>query len=150
MRVRVLLFAIALVIGVATPAALARGASETGAVRGEWQRAALLEYFGPPAALCAQLTPADRRALSHSWASRPMTCRKAARSMMYQLRHCTSAHGYSPSQWRNGVRESLALLKVHILSAGSARVTDPLLEHETLVRGAHGWLFSSGWPPVEC
>lgn len=69
---------------------------------------------------------------------------------MRLLRHCTSSNGYSPSQWRNAVRASMALLNVRVLSSESARVTDPLLEQETLVRGGHGWLFSRGWPPVEC
>jgi hypothetical protein len=49
MSVRVLLVVIAIVIGAVTPAALARGTSEVGAVRAEYQRTALLEYFGPPA-----------------------------------------------------------------------------------------------------
>jgi hypothetical protein len=44
----------------------------------------------------------------------------------------------------------MALLKVRILSSTSAQVTDPLLDHDTLVRSGHGWLFSHGWPPVEC
>jgi hypothetical protein len=70
--------------------------------------------------------------------------------MMRLLRHCTSSSGYSPSQWRNAVRASMALLKVRIVSSTVGRVTDPLLEHETLVRRDHRWLFSRGWPPVEC
>jgi hypothetical protein len=44
----------------------------------------------------------------------------------------------------------MVLLKVHILSSRAARVTDPLLDQETLVRGGQGWLFSRGWPPVGC
>jgi hypothetical protein len=70
--------------------------------------------------------------------------------MMGVLRHCTSSNGYTPSQWRNAVRESVALVKVHIVSSRAAQVTDPLLDHETLVRDGHRWLFSRSWPPVEC
>lgn len=149
-RVRTLVVALAIVIGAVAPAALARGTSDVGAVRAEWQRTALLEYFGPPAALCAQFTPADRFAYSHPRFFRPTTCVHAARNMMSLLRHCTSSNGYSPSQWRNAVRASMALLKVRVLSSRAARVTDPLLDQETLVRGGKGWLFSRGWPPVEC
>lgn len=148
MRVRVLFVAIAIVIGV-TPAALARGTSEIGAVRAEYQKTALLEYFGPTTRLCAQFTPAARRAFSRFFI-RPLTCVQTARKMMHLLRNCKSSDGFSPSQWRNGVRESMALVKVRVLSSKAARVTDPLYEHETVVRGAHGWLFSNGWPPVEC
>lgn len=150
MRIRILLVAVAIAIGVVTPTALASGTSELGAVRGEYQRTDLLEYFGPPAALCAQFTSADRQVFSRGWTARPTTCAGAARSVMHLLRHCTSAHGYTPSEWRRGVQESMALIRVHILSARSARVTDPLLEHEKLVRVGHRWRFASGWPSVEC
>ncbi len=150
MRIRILLVAVAIAIGVVTPTALARGTSELGAVRAEYQRVALLEYFGPPGTLCAQFTAADRQVFSRSWTARPATCVGAARSVMHLLRHCISAHGYTPSGWRNGVQQSMALLKVHILSARSARVTDPLLEHGTLVRVGHHWRFAKSWPSVEC
>jgi hypothetical protein len=60
----VLVVIIAIVIGAVTPAARARGTSEVGAVRAEYQKTALLEHFGPPAALCAQFTPADRSVFS--------------------------------------------------------------------------------------
>ncbi|MGH2883828.1 MAG: hypothetical protein ACRDPA_14220 [Solirubrobacteraceae bacterium] len=147
MRARVLCLAIAIVIGVVAPA-LARGTSEKGAVLAEYRKAALLEYFGPPTKLCAQFTSADRRAFSKFFI-RPMTCERTARKMMHLLRNCKSSDGFSPSQWRNGVRESLALVKVRILSSHAARVTDPLYEHEALVRHGHAWVFSRGWPPVE-
>jgi hypothetical protein len=138
-----------MVIGAVTPAALARGTSAVGAVRAEYQRTALLEYFGPPRSLCAQFTRADRTAFSRFFV-RPQTCVQAARGVMHLLRHCRSSNGFSPSQWRTGVQASMALLKVRILASSSARVTDPLLDHDTLVRSGHRWLFSHGWPPVEC
>jgi hypothetical protein len=75
---------------------------------------------------------------------------RTAQGVMHLLRHGISSNGFSPSQWRNGVQASVALLKVRILSSKSAQVTDPLLDHDTLVRSRHRWLFSHGWPPVEC
>jgi hypothetical protein len=149
MSVRVVVVVFAIGIGAATPAALARGTSEAGAVRAEYQRTALLEYFGPPTELCAQFTPADRSAFSRFFV-RPATCVHTARGVMHLLRHCTSSNGFSPSQWRHEVQASMALVKVRILSATTARVTDPLLDQDTLVRTGHRWLFSHGWSPVEC
>lgn len=150
MRARVLLLAIAILSGAVTPAALARGTSELGAVRAEYKKTALAEYFGSPAVFCAQLTPANRAFLTRQWVPRVKDCAGVDRNMMHVLRHCLSADGYSPSQWRNAVQSSLGLLKVHILSSRAVRITDPLLEHDTLVRGPRGWRFSSGYPPVEC
>jgi hypothetical protein len=150
MRVRTLAVAVAIGIGAVTPAALARGTSELGAVRAEYQKTALLEYFGPPSALCAQFTSADRRVFSHSFWRPTTTCMRAARNVMHLLRHCTSSDGFTPSGWRNEVRASLALVKVRIMSPRAARVTDPLYEHDTVVRIGHGWRFSRGWPEIEC
>jgi hypothetical protein len=149
MPVRVLLVVIAIVIGAVAPAAVARGASEVGAVRAEYQRTALLEYFGPPAAVCTQLTPADRSVFSRFFVRRE-TCLRTAHGVMHLLRHCTSSNGFSPSQWRNAVQASMALVKVRLLSSTSAQVTDPLLDRDTVVRSGHRWMFSHGWPPVEC
>jgi hypothetical protein len=149
MSVRVLVVVVAIAIGAVTPAPLARGASGVGAVRAEYQRTALLEYFGPPASLCAQFTPADRSAFSRFFI-RPATCAHTARGVMHLLRHCTSSRGFSPSQWRHEVQAGMALVKVRILSATTARVTDPLLDQDTLVRRGDRWVFSHGWPPVEC
>lgn len=44
----------------------------------------------------------------------------------------------------------MALVKVRILSPTAARVTDPLYEHDMVVRTRHGWRFSRGWPEIEC
>ena len=150
MRLRVLVVAIAIAVCAASPAAVAGATSEIGAVRAEYKRTALLEYFGPAAKLCAQFTAADRHALAGFPSGKAKSCARGARNMMHLLRHCTSSNGFSPSQWRNGVRESMPLVKVRILSPKTARVTDPLLEHDTLVRTGHRWRFSRGWPPVEC
>jgi hypothetical protein len=124
------------------------GSAAASAVRQAWGKLDLAFYFGPPAAICDRLTKADRRAFARAWLARD--CPAAARSEEHASRTCPSTGGYTPAQWRAGVRFNLAHLRVRILSATRARTVDPELTAETLVKSNGRWLFARGWPTVEC
>jgi hypothetical protein len=118
------------------------------AVREAWGKLDLAFYFGPPAAICAQMTKADRRAFARAWPA--PNCLAAARLQEQESRTCPSTGGFTPAQWRAGVRFNVAHLRVTILSATRARTVDPELTAETLVKAGGRWRFARGWPTLEC
>jgi hypothetical protein len=118
------------------------------AVRKAWGKLDLAFYFGPPKAICAQLTKADRRAFARAWLARD--CLAAARIEEHSSRTCPSTGGYTPAEWRAGVRFNVAHLRVKVLSATRARTVDPEFIAQTLIKSNGRWLFAHGWPTVEC
>jgi hypothetical protein len=73
-----------------------------------------------------------------------------ARTQENGSRTCPSTGGYTPAQWRAGVRFNVAHLRVSIVSATRARTVDPELSAQTLVKVKRRWLFAHGWPTVQC
>ena len=150
MRVRALVVAIAIVISAVAPARS----------RKERRRSVRCGPSGR-ARLCSSTSARPRRSVRSSRPGGPLRLRASPILPADDLRARGPEHDapastlhvverLQPVAVAQRVRASMALLKVRVLSSRAARVTDPLLDQETLVRGGRGWLFSRGWPPVEC
>jgi hypothetical protein len=129
----------------AIPAAAA--ASPVTQVRAVYRSVLTAEYFGPSSRVCGRLTPAGKASFTAGGGG---TCAHAYAAERKVLRHKVpdvDDSGYTPTQWRQVVNQTMAGLKVTVNGSKAHAIGPSGIPGRTgLAKIAGRWLFTT-YPP---
>jgi hypothetical protein len=130
----------------ATASSSGSRAAEIAAVTATWRKLELAMYFGPPGAVCSQMTAKGKKAFARGFGS----CTLAARVRALTNHLCVLIGGFTGPDWRTKVIFDVGHFGYKILSPTKVRTFDPLGGNQILVKSSGKGRFDRGWPSSGC